>query len=133
MSSAVSALAFCLLIPYLGTSQKELPMANEWYRNAMVTLATILLLILALRSSVTVQAQAGNGNWYVEPRTVLITAPDGLGQEQGKVMIDLRTGDIWGFPTKSMLPYPVDPVRKEPPIVKPVYLGRFDLAAARRE
>ena len=41
----------------------------------MLTLATILLLILAL-----------------------ITAADGLGQEQGKVMIDLQTGDIWGSP-----------------------------------
>ena len=108
-------------------------MSNERYRNVMLTLATVLLLILALRSSVTVQAQAGGGNWYVEPRTVLVTAPDGLGQVQGKVMIDLRTGDVWGFPTKSMLPYPVDPLRREPPIAKPIYLGRFDLAAARRE
>jgi hypothetical protein len=47
-------------------------------------------------------------------------------------MIDLRNGDIWGFPTKSMLPYPVDPLRKDSPVVKPVYLGRFDLSAARR-
>jgi len=59
-------------------------MAHEWYRNVMLTLATVLLLIAVLRSSVTVQAQAGNGNWYVEPRTVLVTAPDGLGQSAGQ-------------------------------------------------
>ena len=101
-------------------------MTREWYRFAMVSLGTGLILVLALRPAATVQAQAVNGNWYVEPRTVLVPIPDGIGQVQGKVMIDLRNGDIWGFPTKSMLPYPVDPLRKEPSVVKPVYLGRFD-------
>ena len=107
-------------------------MTHEWYGNIMLTLGTGFLLVLALRPAATVRAQAVSGNWYVEPRTVLVPAPDGGGQVEGKVMIDLRNGDIWGFPTKSMLPYPVDPLRKEPPVVKPVYLGRFDLTAARR-
>ena len=108
-------------------------MTREFYRFAMVILGVMVLLVLALRPAATVQAQTTTGNWYVEPRTVLMPTPDGIGQVQGKVMIDLQNGDIWGFPTKSMLPYPVDPLRKEPPLVKPVYLGRFDLAAARRQ
>jgi hypothetical protein len=106
-------------------------MMREWFGNVMLTLCAVFLLILILRPAAQVQAQAGNGPWYVEPRTVLVTDADG-GQVQGKVMIDLRNGDIWGFPTKSMLPYPVDPLRKDSPVVKPVYLGRFDLSAARR-
>jgi hypothetical protein len=93
-----------------------------------------LLIILVLQPATNVQAQATNGNWYVEPRTVMIPASaDGTGQVQGKVMIDLRNGDIWGFATLSPLPYPVDANRREPPVVKPVYLGKFDLAAARRQ
>ena len=107
-------------------------MTREWYRNVMLTLCAGFLLILILRPAAPVQAQAGNGPWYVEPRTVLVPDADG-GQVQGKVMIDLRNGDIWGFPTKSILPYPVDPLRKDLPVVKPVYLGRFDLTAARRQ
>ena len=106
-------------------------MTREWYGNVMLTLCAAFLLILIFRPAAQVQAQVGNGPWYVEPRTVLVPDADG-GQVQGKVMIDLRNGDIWGFPTRSILPYPVDPLRKELPVVKPVYLGRFDLTAARR-
>lgn len=108
-------------------------MTRERYGNLMLTLGTLFLLVLVLRPDATVQAQAVNGNWYVEPRTVLVPTPDGSGHVQGKVMIDLRSGDIWGFPTRSTLPYPTDPLQKAPPVVKPVYLGRFDLAAARRQ
>jgi hypothetical protein len=109
-------------------------MTRELYRDVIFTMIVGLLIILALRPAANVQAQGTNGNWYVEPRTVMIPASaDGTGQAQGKVMIDLRTGDIWGFATLSPLPYPVGPNRREPPVVKPVYLGRFDLAAARRE
>ena len=107
-------------------------MTREWYGNVMLTLCAGFLLVLILRPAAAVQAQTGDGSWYVEPRTVLVPDTDG-GQVQGKVMIDLRNGDICAFPTKSMLPYPVDPLRKELPVVKPVYLGRFDLAAARRK
>jgi hypothetical protein len=107
-------------------------MTRERYGNVILTLCAGFLLILIFRPAAQVQAQVGIGPWYVEPRTVLVPDADG-GQVQGKVMIDLRNGDIWGFPTKSMLPYPVDPLRKELPVVKPVYLGRFDLTAARRQ
>ena len=109
-------------------------MTRELYRDVIFTVITGLLIILALRPpAASVQAQTTNGNWYVEPRTVMIPASaDGTGQVHGKMMIDMRTGDIWGFATLSPLPYPVGPVRSEPPVVKPVYLGRFDLSAARR-
>jgi hypothetical protein len=36
---------------------------------------------------------------------------DGSQQVEGKIVIDMRNGDVWGFPTQSGpgLPYPVEP------------------------
>jgi hypothetical protein len=47
---------------------------------------------------------------------------------EGKVFIDMRNGDIWGFPTLSSTPYPVDLVNSTPPVSAPMYLGRFDFS-----
>ena len=65
---------------------------------------------------------------YVEPGTTTIKAPDGTSQYIGKMMIDMRTGNIWGFPTLNTLPYPVDSTKSTPPVSHAIYLGRFDLA-----
>jgi hypothetical protein len=54
---------------------------------------------------------------------------DGTATVMGKVVINKRTGDIWGFPTGNESPYPITPTKKEPPISKPMYLGQFDFAA----
>ena len=77
-----------------------------------------------------VEAQSPGTSLYVEPGIVSIRKPDGgsnLGD--GKMVIDLKTGDVWGFPTTLMgSPYPVDPINPEPPVSKPIYLGRFDFS-----
>jgi hypothetical protein len=73
---------------------------------------------------------------YVEPRTTMLRKPDGSQQVEGKVVIDMRNGDIWGFPTLSSTPYPVDTLNTVPPVASPMYLGRFDfskMTAAERE
>lgn len=44
-----------------------------------------------------VQAQS-SGLFYVEPGVVMLRAPDGSQQVAGKVMIDMRNGNVWGFP-----------------------------------
>jgi hypothetical protein len=51
---------------------------------------------------------------------------------QGKVVIDLRTGEVWGFPTLDRVPYPVDWTKPTPPVSSPMYLGKFDFAKMRR-
>jgi hypothetical protein len=80
-----------------------------------------------------VQAQPLSTNLYIEPGTVSIRNPDGGGTiGDGKMVVDLKTGDVWGFPTNlTGSPYPVDPINKTPPISKPVYLGRFDFSQMR--
>jgi hypothetical protein len=80
-----------------------------------------------------VQAQVSDGHaFYVEPGYTMLRKPDGTGQMYGKMMIDMRTGDIWGFPTLVEGPYPVDATKTEPPRSHPMYLGRFVLSEATR-
>ena len=48
------------------------------------------------------------------------------------MFIDLQSGDIWGFPTNTDLPYPVDLINNSPPVSASIYLGRFDLSSMKR-
>ncbi len=73
-----------------------------------------------------VQAQSSEAYpFYIEPGVTTIRKPDGSAQMYGKVVIDMRNGDVWGFPTVSQTPYPLDPVQTKPPKSSPMYLGKF--------
>jgi hypothetical protein len=103
----------------------------KFYTTVLLTFLTIFLALIALRPFFhpgPVLAQSDFSYLYVEPKTTLIRAPDGSQQVEGKVVIDLRNGDIWGFPTLSGTPYPVDTLRSTPPVSEPIYLGKFDFA-----
>jgi hypothetical protein len=41
------------------------------------------------------------------------------------MVVDLRTGKIWGFPTTTQDPYPITNTTTTPPTSHPFYLGRF--------
>ena len=94
----------------------------------------ILLGITALRPLWTPEVTHAQGPaampFYIEPGTTMLRSPDGTSQVQGKVVVDLRNGNIWGFPTLSSAPYPVDATSSQPPVSHPMYLGRFDFAKA---
>ena len=105
------------------------------YTKVVLTAIAALLAVLVLRPVAgpsAVQAQSSNPSIYVEPGTTLIRKPDGTQQTDGKVFIDLRTGDIWGFPTLSGTPYPIDSTNTKPPVSQPIYLGRFDVSKMQR-
>ncbi|MFN0169539.1 MAG: hypothetical protein ACKV22_24215 [Bryobacteraceae bacterium] len=51
---------------------------------------------------------------------------------QGKVVIDRRNGDVWGFPASTSAPYPIVTTSHEPPWSKAMYLGRFDCTSMKR-
>ncbi len=58
---------------------------------------------------------------------------DGLGQVDGRMVVNLNTGEVWGFPTLlAGAPYPIDSSGSKPPVSKPIYLGRFDFDAVDR-
>jgi len=82
--------------------------------------------IHALLAPGTVKAQGGEPHpYYVEPG-VTLRAPDGSRQVYGKVMIDMRNGKIWGFPTLQQdAVYAVDPACSKSPVSRPFLLGRF--------
>jgi len=63
--------------------------------------------------------------FYIEPGVQMLRAPDGARQVYGKVVVDLRNGKIWGFPTGSPDPYPSYPMNNKPPVSRPFALGQF--------
>ena len=110
-------------------------MKLDWFVKLMLFSIIVLLSVLVFRpvlQPAPVQAQTDNNNFYVEPGYTMLRKPDGSGQMYGKMMIDMRTGDIWGFPTLAESPYPIDATKSDPPRSNPMYLGKFVLSAAHR-
>lgn len=87
---------------------------------------------LALRPYVAppaVEAQSSGGYpFYVEPGTTMLRAPDGSRQVLGKVVLDMRNGNVWGFPTMTQDPYPAVGTQTTPQTSHPFLLGKFALA-----
>ena len=110
-------------------------MRIDLYTKAVLTTIALLLGVLALRpvvNPVSVQAQSDAPSLYIEPGIIPIQSPGGTPvgiPQEGKMVIDLRTGDVWGFP-RIVTSGPID--INKPPLSKPVYLGRFDLSAMKR-
>jgi hypothetical protein len=98
--------------------------------NALLTVIAVALTAIAVRPYVQpppVAAQSGNADpIYIEPGVFMLRVPNG-GQVLGKVVVNLRTGNIYGFPTGSPDPYPVSPMDGKPQVSKGMPLGRFSL------
>lgn len=101
----------------------------------LVSVIAFSLAAIALRplfQPAPARAQRDEPRYYIEPGTTRLRAPDGSAELIGKVVVDLETGDIWGFPTQTTAPYPVDVTKSEPPVSRPMYLGKFDFAGMKR-
>jgi hypothetical protein len=97
----------------------------------------LLLLVIAVATSaialrpylapVAVKAQDGTSPYpfYIEPGTYMLRAPDASKQVLGRVVIDMRDGSVWGFPTTTSDPYPSSPASSSPMTSHPFLLGRF--------
>jgi hypothetical protein len=112
-------------------------MRVDSFSKLLLAAIALFLGILVLRPIVQPQpafAQADEGRrFYVEPGTTMLRKPDGTAQVYGKVFVDMRTGDVWGFPTNNTDPYPSDPTSSTPPKSRPIYLGRYELSEAVRK
>jgi hypothetical protein len=63
----------------------------------------------------------------------MLRAPDNGRQVLGKVVVDLRNGNIWGFPTLTQEPYSIDATGKyQSTYITPFLLGKFDFAATNK-
>ncbi len=105
------------------------------YLRFILTFIAIMLALLVIRQYQTpapVYAQTGRSDIFIEPGYVTLRSPDGLTQVQGKMVVNLNSGDVWGYPTLANGPYPVDQTTSKPPVSHPMYLGQFDFASMRR-
>jgi hypothetical protein len=64
--------------------------------------------------------------FYIEPGVQMLRYPDVTGQVYGKVVVDLQSGKIRGFPTGMADPYPSYPLDSKPAVSKPLALGRYE-------
>src|SRR3974390_2366028 len=111
-------------------------MKLDWFVRLLLAAIVGLLGGLVVRPVVQpspVQAQTVDSTrFYVEPGYTMLRKPDGTAQMYGKMMIDMRTGDIWGFPTLVESPYPMDASKPDPTNAHPMHLGKFVLSEASR-
>jgi hypothetical protein len=109
-------------------------MRNNATTNTLLLVIAIALATMALRpylspraaQAQTTLAPATSGDvLYIEPGTTMLRSTDGNTQVFGRMVVDMNTGSIWGFPTTTGAPYPVDITTPKPPVSHPMYLGRF--------
>ncbi|MGA3188876.1 MAG: hypothetical protein ABSF22_17360 [Bryobacteraceae bacterium] len=104
------------------------------YTKAVLTVIALLLSALVMRP-IAVRADTEAPALYIEPGTSPIRNLNGGIAADGKIVINVSTGDVWGFPTHSAgSPYPIDSLAVDGKItaVRPVFLGKFDFSAIRR-
>ncbi len=95
----------------------------------LLLLIAVLLAAIAVRpyiapSSANAQVELPYA-LYFEPGTQLLRAPDGSKQVLGRVVVDMRTGTVWGFPTNSPDTYPSNGMNSKPQVSHPFLLGKF--------
>ncbi|QNI38330.1 hypothetical protein [Edaphobacter albus] len=94
---------------------------------AAVALLLVVLVLRPFREPDPVFAQSPDTDYFFEPGTFLVRAPDNSQQVYAKVVVDLRNGRVWAFPTLTPQPYPSDPIYNKPQTSHPFQLGRFAL------
>ena len=111
-------------------------MRADAFTKLLLAVIAISLALIAARPFISPEpARAadveGSPFLWIEPGTTTLRSPDGSRNVIGKVIVDLNTGNVWGFPTLTNAPYPVDTTRTTPPVSRPIYLGKYDFAAIR--
>ena len=105
-------------------------MPNDRSVKCLLLVIAVCLCAIALhlyRTPPAVLAQSEGCSFFVEPGTSMLRAPDGSRQVIGKVVIDMRNGNVWGFPTLAHEPYPAAGPASTPPTSHPFLLGKFAL------
>lgn len=93
---------------------------------AVIAVALTAIAISRYINPASAHAESGYGHaFFIEPGVQMLRAPNGGGQVYGKVVVDLRNGEVWGFPTGTTDPYPYNPIDTKPTVSHPMVLGRF--------
>lgn len=105
------------------------------YAKAILTAIAMLLAALVFRPATVRADDWDTSHLYIEPGTSPIRNLNGGVPGDGKVVINMSNGEVWGFPTHGAgAPYPIDSLalNGRPPVSKPVFLGKFDFSSIRR-
>ena len=104
-------------------------MRREDLTIALLSIIAVALVAIALQPIFTPRPAEAQSTapypFYIEPGSEMLRAPDGSKQVYGKVVVDLSTGKIWGFPTLAPQSYPSSGMQNKPPTSRPFELGRF--------
>ena len=92
---------------------------------SIIAAALVGIAVQPIFAPKTAEAQSTVYPLYIEPGSEMLRTPDGTTQVFGKVMVDMRTGKIWGFPTNAPHSYPSNGLQNKPPTSRPFELGRF--------
>ncbi|MGC2404386.1 MAG: hypothetical protein WA510_31630 [Acidobacteriaceae bacterium] len=95
----------------------------------VIAVALVAIAVQPLFSPHPAEAQSAVYPFYIEPGFEMLRAPDGSKQVFGKVVVDMRTGKIWGFPTNAPQSYPSSALTGKAPVSRPFELGRFAFEA----
>ena len=112
-------------------------MKLDWFVKSVLVVIALLLGVVAFRPVAqppSVMAQSGSPfPFFIEQGTVSLRKPDG-NTTWGKVVVDMRTGDIWGFPMRAQnTPFPVFGPGNSATVSRPMYLGRMAFEDAVRQ
>jgi hypothetical protein len=93
----------------------------------IIAVALVAIAVQPIFAPRPAEAQSGNPYpFYIEPGSEMLRAPDGSKQVYGKVVVDLTSGKIWGFPTNAPQSYPIAGIQNnKAPISRPFELGKF--------
>jgi hypothetical protein len=104
-------------------------MNKTWLTNSLLLIIAVSLAAIAIRPyAAPTAAHADSGApypFYIEPGTQMLRAPDGSRQVYGRVVVDMRTGKVWGFPTTTTDTYPTNAMETKPQVSHPFALARF--------
>ena len=103
-------------------------MKNDRASKLLLSVIAIALVAIAIRPYLAPEpAHAQNAAYpvFIEPGVQMLKSSDGSKQVYGRMVVDLRTGKIWGFPTMTTDPYPFNALNSKPETSHPFELGRF--------
>ena len=104
-------------------------MRREKLQLALLIIIAVALVTIAVQPLFAPRPAKAQSNTvyplYIEPGSELLRAPDGSKQVYGKVVVDMTTGKIWGFPTLAPQSYPSSNLQNKAPVSRPFELGRF--------
>jgi hypothetical protein len=111
-------------------------MKLDWFVKSLLVVIALLLGIVAFHPVVQpppVMAQDGSPYpFHIEQGMVSLRKSDGT-TTWGKIAVDMRNGDVWGFPMRAQnTPYPVYGPSDTPKVSHPLYLGKMAFGEATR-